>query len=249
MVNTVNCEVRLTSFTMQASRPPLTPDRIVEVCRELLVEGGPEAVVVREVARRMSVTAPALYKHVSGRDDLLTLLIAACINEVGDACAAARDACPPRDHPSQLRAATGAFREWGLSHRPEFGLIYGTPIAGYTAPEGGPTTAGGRRIGEIFGGIYAGLLATGRLRLIDPAGLPASLAADLEGEARSHDVPLPAAALYQFAAGWHRMLGLISVEVAGHLDWAMADTGPFVQRQLDDLAAEVILPASGTQGD
>ncbi|MGI8948571.1 MAG: TetR/AcrR family transcriptional regulator [Ornithinimicrobium sp.] len=230
---------------MQETRPPLTTDRIVEVCRELLVEGGPEAVVVREVARRMSVTAPALYKHVAGRDDLLTLLIAACVNEVADACAAARDGCAPQDHPDQLRAATLAFREWALAHKAEFGLIYGTPIAGYAAPPGGPTTAGSRRIGEIFGGIYAGLLATDRLVLVDPADLPAALAADLETEARAHDVPLPAAALYQFAAGWHRMLGLISVEVAGHLDWAMTDTGPFVLRQLDDLATEVIKTASG----
>lgn len=234
---------------MQGTRPPLTTDRIVEICRELLVEGGPEAVVVREVARRMSVTAPALYKHVAGRDDLLTLLIATCVNEVADTCAAARDGCAPQDHPAQLRAATRAFREWSLTHKPEFGLIYGTPIAGYAAPPGGPTTAGGRRIGEIFGGIYAGLLATDRLVLVDPADLPAALAADLEAEARAHDVPLPAAALYQFAAGWHRMLGLISVEVAGHLDWAMSDTGPFVLRQLDDLADAVIRPARGSPAD
>lgn len=233
---------------MQARRPPLSPDSIVEVCRELLVEGGPPAIVVREVARRLSVTAPALYKHVGGRDELLTLLITACVNEVADACAAARDRCPPRDHPEQLRAATRAFREWALAYRPEFGLIYGTPIAGYAAPESGPTTAGSRRIGVIFGGIYADLLATGQLRLVEPADLPASLATDLEAQARSHDVPLPAAALYQFAAGWHRMLGLISVEVAGHLDWAMTDTGPFVQRQLDELAADLIGPSPDDSG-
>lgn len=152
-------------------------------------------------------------------------------------------------HPAQLRATTLAFREWALAHRPEFGLIYGTPIAGYAAPPDGPTTVGARRIGEIFGEIYAGLLATDRLVLMDAADLPAPLAADLEAKALANDVPLPAAALYEFAAGWHRMLGLISVEVAGHLDWAMSDTGSFVQRQLDELAADLIRPGSGSPRD
>ncbi|MGB7425729.1 MAG: helix-turn-helix domain-containing protein, partial [Ornithinimicrobium sp.] len=76
---------------MQAPRLPVTSESLVGVCRALLNEGGPEAIVMREVARRVGVTAPALYKHVDGRDQLLTLLIASCGNEATDTCISARD--------------------------------------------------------------------------------------------------------------------------------------------------------------
>lgn len=211
------------------------------VSRELLVEGGPEAVVVREVARRLSVTAPALYKHVDGREDLLTLLIAACNDEVAGVCAAARDSCAEDDYEAQLRAATWAFRGWALANRPEFSLVYGTPVRGYAAPAEGPTVASARRFGDVFASIYAGLLRTGRLRVPECGELPPQLAADLEANALHEAQGLPAGALYQFAVGWHRMLGLVSVEVSGHLAWVLEDTEGFVRRQLDDLAGDLLV--------
>ncbi len=225
---------------MQATRVPLTSHSLVGVCRALLNEGGPEAVVVREVARRLEVTAPALYKHVEGRDELLTLLIAACGNEVADVCSTARDSCEPGDHPGQLRAATEAFRGWALANRAEFGLIYGTPIVGYEAPAEGPTTQSSQRFGAVFAGIYLGLLSTGRLRLVDRATLAPELIDTLESRPLPGDHQLPAEAAYQFAVGWHRLLGMVSVEVAGHLDWMMNDSSAFVQAQLESLFDEMV---------
>lgn len=225
---------------MQSIRVPVTAESLVGVCRELLNEGGPEAVVVREVARRMAVTAPALYKHVDGRDELLTLLIAACGNEVADVCSTARDSREPGDYPGQLRAATGAFRDWALANRAEFGLVYGTPIVGYEAPAQGPTTRSSRRFGAVFAGIYLGLLSTGRLRLVDRATMTPELISTLESNPTPGGHQLPAEAAYQFAVGWHRLLGMVSVEVAGHLDWMMNDSSAFVHAQLESLFDEMV---------
>ncbi|MGC1207843.1 MAG: TetR/AcrR family transcriptional regulator [Ornithinimicrobium sp.] len=225
---------------MHTTRAPLTTESLVGVCRELLNEGGPDAVVVREVARRMGVTAPALYKHVDGRDELLTLLIAACGNEVADACATARDSLESDDYPGQLRAATEAFRDWALANRAEFGLIYGTPIVGYEAPAEGPTTQSSQRFGAVFAGIYLGLLSTGRLRLVERATMTPQLISTLESNPTPGDHQLPAEAAYQFAVGWHRLLGMVSVEVAGHLDWMMTDSSAFVQAQLESLFDEMV---------
>lgn len=232
---------KLTSFTMQGPRAPLSPTSLVAVCRDLLNEGGPDAIVVREVARRAGVTAPALYKHVNGRDELLTLLIAACNNEVADACSAARDACAAEDYPAQLRAATVAFRAWALANRSEFALIYGTPIVGYEAPPDGPTTQSSQRFGSVFAGIYLGLMSTGQLRLTDRSGMTPELIATFESTPLPGGHHLPAEAGYQFAVGWHRLLGMVSVEVAGHLDWMMHDSSAFVARQLDSLFHEMVL--------
>jgi AcrR family transcriptional regulator len=225
------------------SRPALTIERIVATTRALLVQGGPEAVVIREVARRLGVTAPALYRHVAGRDDLLTLLIAACNDEVTAACSAAMQACPPREPELRLRAATWAFRTWGMRNPPEFGLLWGTPIVGYAAPPEGPTAVSSQRFGQVFGGLFADLLRAGRLRTVPDADLGPGLRADLTRTAQLLGLPMRPGEVYPFVLGFQRMLGLVSVEVSGHLRWALDDTEAFARKQLDDLATDLLLPA------
>ena len=227
------------------ARPPLSTDALVATSRVLLVQGGPDAVVVREVARRLGVTAPALYRHVSGRDDLLTLLIAACVDEVTGVCAAAVAACGPGDVEGRLRAATWAFRDWALQHPPEFGLVYGTPVARYTAPENGPTVVAMQRFGALFGSVFTDLLQAGRLRTVAEDDLDPGVREDLTAAAAAMGLPMGPGELYPFVVGWHRMLGVVSVEVAGHLRWAFGDDATtFVRDQLDDLAADLLVPPS-----
>ena len=227
------------------ARPPLTTAALVAMSRSLLVEGGPDAVVVREVARRLGVTAPALYRHVSGRDDLLTLLIAACTDEVTTVCAAALAACAPDDVEGRLRAATWAFRSWALAHPPEFGLVYGTPVARYAAAEDGPTVTATRRFGGLFGSVFVDLLRAGRLRTVADGDLETVVCADLQAAAVAMGLPMRPGELYPFVVGWHRMLGVVSVEVSGHLRWAFGeDATAFVRGQLDDLADDLLLPVA-----
>ena len=226
-------------------RVALSTERIVATSRDLLIEGGPPAVVVREVARRLEVSAPALYRHVTGRDDLLTLLIAACNDEVTAACGQALAGCAPDDHDARLRQATLAFRSWALANPPEFGLLYGAPIAGYVAPPAGPTVASSRRFGQLFGGIFADLLRAGRLRTMPDDELAPALRADLRRAADSMGLPMRPGQVYPFVVGWQRMLGLVSVEVSGHLRWAFEDADGFARRQLDELADELLLPTVG----
>jgi AcrR family transcriptional regulator len=219
----------------------LTPERLVESSRELLVEGGPAAVVVREVARRLGVTAPALYRHVAGRDDLLTLLIASCHDELTAACESAAHAAPD-DPELRLRAATWAFRAWALEHRPEFGLLYGTPIVGYSAPQAGPASHSGRRFGQLFGGLFVALQRAGRLRAVPEGALTPPLQAELRRAADRLGLPMGPGHVHAFVVGYQRMLGVVSVEVAGHLSWALSDTEPFVRGQLEDVLTELLLP-------
>ena len=220
----------------------LTTDALVRTARQLLVEGGPDSVVVREVARRLGVTAGALYRHVSGRDDLLTLLIVACTDEATEACAAALQTCRAGDVEGRLRAAMWAFRCWAVEHPPEFGLVYGTPLARYAAPEQGPTVVAARRFGALFGALFVDLLHAGRLRTVDEASLPPALRADLTAAAAELELPLRPGELHPFVVGWHRMLGLVSIEVSGHLRWALGDATAFVRQQLDDATSGLLLP-------
>jgi len=65
-----------------AARPGLTRDRIVEAAIAIVDEGGPEALTMRAVAQRLRSGAMSLYRHVSGREELLDLVLAAMTAEV-----------------------------------------------------------------------------------------------------------------------------------------------------------------------
>lgn len=223
-------------------RSPLSVKRIVDGSRALLVEGGTEAIAMREVARRLGTTAPALYKHVAGRDELLALLIASCTDELRGACTEATAAVPD-DPGRRLQAASWAFRSWAVAHPAEFGLVYGTPIPDFTPPEDGPTAEAGRRLGAVFADIFADLASAGRLRTVAAADLDASVAGQLEA-IRAQGFDLPPEVLHALVVGWQRMLGLVSVEVTGHLRWAFSDPTAFVRAEFDRLLDELTRPAA-----
>ncbi len=221
-------------------RVPLTVTRIVTAARQLLVEGGPTAVVVRELARRLGVTAPALYKHVRGRDDVLTLLIAAVYDEAAETCQVARDTVPAGQHRRRLDAATGAFRTWARANRAEFGLLFGSPIPDYQAPPDGPTDSSSQRFGQVFLDVFMDALHDGHLRVRADADLPVPVRDQLHAYARRAHLPLRPGEVYPFVMGWQRMLGLVAVECTGQLDWAMGDPTPLTDEQLGHLADDLL---------
>ena len=58
-------------MVQRGDRPPLQREVIVVAARELIREGGLEALSLRRLAERLGVTAPALYAHVRDKTDLL----------------------------------------------------------------------------------------------------------------------------------------------------------------------------------
>jgi AcrR family transcriptional regulator len=56
------------------SPPRHGSDRLLDAARKLLRDGGPRAVTVLGMAQLAQVSAPALYKHFSGRDEVLARL-------------------------------------------------------------------------------------------------------------------------------------------------------------------------------
>lgn len=53
----------------------LSRDSILDAGLALLDEGGPEALSMRRLARRLGVTATAIYYHYAGRDELLDSIV------------------------------------------------------------------------------------------------------------------------------------------------------------------------------
>jgi TetR/AcrR family tetracycline transcriptional repressor len=70
----------------QSRRPraTLTRDAIVSVAVDLVEEGGVDALTMRAVGQRLGAGAMSLYRHVSGREELLDLVLARLVAEIPD---------------------------------------------------------------------------------------------------------------------------------------------------------------------
>jgi AcrR family transcriptional regulator len=210
-----------------------------------LREHGADGLSLRAVARDLGVSAPGLYRYYSGRDDLLTALIADSFHDLADHMLVALGADPGQlsgidRHPPQppqtvgaaatpgdrMSAVARAYRAWGLEHPHEFGLIYGDPIPGYAAPEGGVTVEANTRVATtllrpIIEGWQAGIVR-----------IPDAFSADLGAGARhladeiaavaGEEIPVALAGLTLSLWSW--LHGLVSLEVFGQFHWIYPDS-------------------------
>ncbi len=96
-------------------RPVLTPDRIVEVAVALVDEAGPDALTMRAVARRLGAGTMSLYRHVSGREELLDLVLQALAGEISPPAATG-------DWRADLTAIAREIRA-GLLRRPHLTVL------------------------------------------------------------------------------------------------------------------------------
>ena len=109
-----------------------TPDRtsldeIVEAGRDILESGGPARLTMQAVADRVGVRPPSLYKRVRNRDDLIALIVAATLRDLGDQLAAAEQPAP--DPRSELAEMALAMRAFAHARPAGFALIFATRAA------------------------------------------------------------------------------------------------------------------------
>lgn len=98
------------------------------IARELLDADGPEAVSMRNIADRMGVKAPSLYKHVPDKATLEVALIVQGLAELGAAVNAVAG--------QGLRPLADAYREWALAHPHLYALCTQRPLPRDRLPEG-----------------------------------------------------------------------------------------------------------------
>jgi len=212
-----------------------TEAEILDTARQLLADGGPSAVTLREVGRRMGITASALYRYFDGRAALLDALIASFFVELTAAVSAPGVRSVPDTAMAgnkrilhDLMAASHAFRNWSLAHPAEFGLMFGPADPEWTNDDCILTA----KAGEGFAGVFAGMFARG----VDVS--------------KAHDGMLfgglPPALAELFSRAWVRLLGTVSVEVFQQTAFLSADPdrifelemsmcGDLISRELQDL--------------
>jgi AcrR family transcriptional regulator len=223
-------------------------EEITATARRLLVEQGPEAASLRAIAREMGMTAPGLYRYYSSRDVLLRHVIAEMFRELGEVVnRAIHEAVPPGAPPAdederrtrltaKMMAACSAFRRWALAHHQEFALLFGVPTPGFDD--------GRFDIAEECALEFAGAFYTLFLELWHTARFPVPAATEIDPRllpqlSRFRDIlrtDAPEGAIFIFLRCWVLLYGAVSMEVFGHLGFALGDPAPMFDITLGDIA-------------
>jgi AcrR family transcriptional regulator len=215
---------------------------IKRTARRVLVDQGTDGLALRAVAREMGMSAPALYRYFSSREDLVENVVVDLYDELVAGLQAARDAARPATAPVQLLAACRAFRRWATTHHAEFGLLFGSVGEGLV-PElvpAGPVDTPVGVAAARFGGVFAELVALIWFERPFPAPaeeeIDPALRAQLVEWMREIPVELPLGVARVFLTCWIRLYGLVCMEVFGHLKFALSDAEPLFEDELRQLA-------------
>jgi AcrR family transcriptional regulator len=194
-----------------------TTSEIKSTALGLMGSGGPDAITLRAIGREMGMTANAVYGYFATRDDLVSALIADVHTALADAVDAAWAASPQDDPAAGIRAWAHAFRGWALANPEGFRLVYGDPVPGYRAPEGGAAPDAARR---VCVGIAA--LAAASPRSAEPPAEDGDFSWDdfdpgLLDKVRPAFPQLPPAGVALALRIWGHLHGLVALEIYGHL--------------------------------
>ena len=219
----------------ERARAELTQE-IKDAARRQLAAEGAEQLSLRAVSRELGMVSSALYRYFPSRDDLLTALIIDAYNALGAKVeAAAQSETRPR---KAWLAACRAVRGWAVAHPHEYALIYGSPVAGYKAPES--TVQPASRVAIALLGIVA--RNTGVPDAPEPKGLLAEQVAKLAEVAPG----VPRSVLVKTMIAWTQLFGMISFELFGQLVGTMDPADEFFEEAAGQMADFLELPRTAT---
>jgi AcrR family transcriptional regulator len=212
-----------------------TQAELSRAARELVVEGGPEAVTVRAVAAKIGMSAPAIYRYFDSRESLLAQVCIDLYAELGSHLYAARDSVPGESVAGRLARTARAFRQWALDHAPEFGLLFGAPIPGVVVdPEAKHEEMAGQSFALVWLELFAEIESEGRgMRWNRP--IPKRIADQIDDFACSAGIEIDTDAAMLYVYCWQSLYGSVATEVFGHMKWAVDDAAEFFEGRIAEL--------------
>ena len=216
-----------------------TADEIKQTARRILVAEGPEACSLRAIAREMGMTAPALYRYFDSREDLIKHVVADIFTEIAGGIHAAVEAAGQAscgDMVAKLVAACGEFRSWSLGHKEEFALLFGTPLPGLEAVHDDVIDDCAAKFSGEFFALFLELWRKHPFPVPADDQIDQGLREQLAHYRDLLGVDLPLGAGLTFLRCWVRLYGMVSLEVFGHLHFALDDAAPMFEITLAELA-------------
>lgn len=217
---------------------------ILAAARERLTREGPGELSLRAVARDVGMVSSAVYRYFASRDDLLTALLLAAYNELGQAAEDADATVRNRsNHLERWRRSCRAIRDWAVAHPGDYALLYGSPVPGYAAPE--DTIAAATRVTLVLVNIAVEAHQEGTQLPPPPKGTPKRLDRTLRdaieflaerGIASPKDAPEVA---MRVIFAWSAIFGTISFELFGHLVGSVSDNDAYFEQVVIRLAADL----------
>ena len=196
---------------------------ILAVAAQHVARDGAAALSLRSIARDLGMAPSALYRYFDGRDALLSALILAAYEalavEAERAADGAERGVPPGTGGDAARwvEVPRALRRWALEHPHQWGLIFGTPVPGYQAPE--DTVEPYARVAVALVRPLVAAQQAGRLGPGTDGRRPVSDGAAGRRGAGQRGTPAGAAGRdggARRSQRGRRMVGIISLEVFGH---------------------------------
>jgi AcrR family transcriptional regulator len=184
--------------------------QILEVGRRHLAVDGAAGLSLRAVARELDMVSSAVYRYVTSRDDLLTLLLVDAYAELADAVDDARGTGPWQE---QLLGMARAVRGWALAEPARWALLYGSPVPGYHAPAERTVGPGTRVVGALFETIAAGIVAGDIPQSEYTVTQP--LSSDFDRLRVEFAFPGDDAAVAKCFTVWAGLVGAVSLEIFG----------------------------------
>lgn len=151
-----------------------TREALVAAAAQLLDEGGPEAVTLREVGHRAGVSHNAPYKHFADKEALLAAVAARELNRRGSALTALAGRRQPPG--AAVRAVMRGYVAWALEFPQRFKLVYGSWSKGSDELAAAAGSARALLVGVVAEAQRAGQLPAG-----DPDRLASLLLALVHG--------------------------------------------------------------------
>lgn len=225
-----------TSTTRRERQRQATLEEIVAVSRELLTEPG--GLSLRAVAQRMGMTAPALYRYVGSYQDLVDLVAFAIDSDATERFAAAAATQPEDDPAAQIICAGIEFREWAHDSKAEFSLVFANSVT-----EGSCIRR--EQVEEVRSGRFFNELL---FRVWEKYQFPFPRLEDLDADVAEalEDLIIPAdvadlpremrGLLWLFSRSWVALYGTVTLEVFGHLDPRLIESGAMFRAMLEDQA-------------
>jgi AcrR family transcriptional regulator len=218
-------------YRYYSSRDELLRYVIAEMFREL----------AGDIHRAIAEAVPSQGPTPRGAGARATGARGARVREAG----AHRDAEPLNDPERRTHvalkmvAACREFRRWGLGHKEEFALLFGVPLPGLDERRFDIAEQCALEFAGTFYALFLEVWHAIRFPVPDPSQIDPALRAQLARFRDKLRTDAPDGAILVFLRCWVQLYGAVSMEIFGHMRFALDDPAPMFELTLGDLARRV----------
>ena len=221
---------------------PNLQEAIKEAAWNQIAKEGAPALSLRAIARKLKITAPAIYNYFPSRDDLVTALIVDAFTSLADSQRQSIESIPASKPELRLSALGLAYRAWAIQYQQRYQLIFGTPIPGYEAPADMTLPASAWALVPLIETLQA-LFDADKLRVERLSKLTPALKSMLEAwrkfvSEKGSNVNVEV--LYLAQVIWSRVHGLVMLEIGHQNPAPITDPGEIFRREIENIRIQYL---------